>query len=107
MPSAKPLNKPDRPYEDYPLFAHRNGQWCRTIRGKQHYFGVWSDWEGALKLYQEQKDDLFAGRKVSTGEGTTLAVVVRPLVGGVTLCLAMPPTWWKPEASCCAQGRWT
>jgi integrase len=76
MPTASPQNKPDRPYADFPLFAHRNGQWCRTIKGKQHYFGVWSDWEGALKKYGEQKDDLFAGRAPSTGEGTTLVSLV-------------------------------
>jgi hypothetical protein len=27
-----------------------------------HYFGAWSDWEGALRRYQEQRDDLYAGR---------------------------------------------
>jgi integrase len=28
-----------------------------------HYFGPWDNWQGALAKYQEQKDDLFAGRK--------------------------------------------
>ena len=69
--------KPDKPYEDFPLTAHRNGQWCKKIRGKVHYFGSWEDWEGSLATYQEQRDDLYAGR------------TPRPRAGGVTLADVM------------------
>jgi integrase len=61
-PSDKPT-KPSKPRPDFPLFAHAAGVWAKKIRGKLHYFGPWDDPEGALKKYQEQADDLHAGRK--------------------------------------------
>src|SRR5262245_9603249 len=58
-----PADKPSKPYDDFPLFAHANGCWVKKIRGKLHYFGIWADPDGALKKYLEEKDDLLAGRK--------------------------------------------
>ncbi len=36
-----------------------------------HYFGPWSDPDGALKKYLSQKDDLHAGRKPREAEVST------------------------------------
>src|SRR5215469_10759935 len=54
--------KPAKPYPEFPLTAHPAGYWCKKIRGKVHYFGPWDDPDGALDRYNEQKDDLHAGR---------------------------------------------
>jgi hypothetical protein len=60
--SPSPSGKPAKPYPDYPLTAHPAGYWCKKIRGKIFYFGPWSDPQGALAKYLEQKDALYAGR---------------------------------------------
>src|SRR5438270_4409040 len=60
--TGKPT-KPSKPSPDFPLFPHATGRWAKKIRGKMHYFGPWSDPDGALAKYLEQKDALHAGRK--------------------------------------------
>jgi integrase len=65
---------PSKPYPDFPLTAHPNGQWCKRIKGKLYYFGPWEGWQEALALFQEQRDDLYAGRTPRRrGDGPTLA----------------------------------
>lgn len=56
-----PKQKPNKPYEDYPLFAHDNGQWAKKIRGKFHYFGKWESPDEAIELYLKERDHLQAG----------------------------------------------
>lgn len=52
--------KPKKPYPDFPLTAHRNGQWCKKIKGRIYYFGTNAD--AALAKYLDTRDAIQAGR---------------------------------------------
>lgn len=63
--TTKPeIVKPEIPYDDFPLFAHKGSkQWAKTILGKRHYFGAWSaGWQAALDRFNKEKDFLFLGQ---------------------------------------------
>ena len=53
---------PEKPYPDFPLFAHGNGQWAKKIKRKMFYFGPWNDWRGALDRYLIVKDNDSGGK---------------------------------------------
>ncbi|MEZ6063900.1 MAG: tyrosine-type recombinase/integrase [Planctomycetaceae bacterium] len=59
---AKTRTKPGKPRRNFPLFPHQNGQWAKKIKGKQYYFGPWSDPEGSEAKYLAQREYLQAGR---------------------------------------------
>ena len=65
MAKSNRLEKPSKPYPSFPLTAHNNGQWCKKIRGKVHFFGVWGDPQTALDNYLRVAADLHAGRQPS------------------------------------------
>jgi integrase len=70
--SSKP-DKPKKPYDGFPLFPHANGLWAKKILGKLHYFGPWRSPDEALRRFQEERDDLYAGRMPrGKQEGTTV-----------------------------------
>ncbi len=53
--------------KDCPLFLHKNGQWTKKIKGKQHYFGT--ELDAALVRWVDEKDYLLAGRPVPKNDG--------------------------------------
>ena len=67
MPAAntkpKRRRKPSKPYPSFSLTPHNNGQWCKKIRGKVHFFGAWEDPDAALDNYLRVAEDLHAGRQ--------------------------------------------
>jgi integrase len=67
MAKSEKRKKPRKPYRLFPLTAHNNGQWCKKIRGKVHFFGVWADPNAAHDRYLRISADLHAGRKPDRG----------------------------------------
>ncbi|MFA9477118.1 tyrosine-type recombinase/integrase [Phycisphaerales bacterium AB-hyl4] len=64
---AKQASKPKWPHSDtVKMTAHRNGQWCKKIRQRLHYFGPWNDPDGARDRYLENASRLHAGLPVET-----------------------------------------
>lgn len=53
--------KPSKPYPEYPLFAHVNGQWCRKINGQHCFFGCWDDPKAALAKHNAEYASLKEG----------------------------------------------
>jgi len=45
----------DKPYPDFPLFKHPNGQWCKKIDGDPNYYGT--DPDEALALYRDELEN--------------------------------------------------
>ena len=71
------VDRPPKPYPDFPLCAANNGHWQKKIKGKIVYFGRWGRvvngsmtriqedgcWQAASELYEQQREALYAGRK--------------------------------------------
>lgn len=61
--AKRPRRKPNKPFPSFPLTAHPNGQWCKKILGKVHFFGVWVEPDAAHQNYLRLAEDLHAGRE--------------------------------------------
>jgi integrase len=79
-PSSQPVDRPAKPYADFPLSPHASGTWQKKIHGRIHYFGRWANrvrgklvridgdgWKEALAEYKAVADDLHAGRTPRVG----------------------------------------
>jgi integrase len=62
-PPAKPRGSAagKKPFKSFPLTPHRNGQFCKKIRGKIYYFGTVADPDRALANYHKHCDGLHSG----------------------------------------------
>lgn len=62
MPNDSRLAKPAKPRQDFPLFAHGNGQWAKKVKGRMFFFGVWRDSHAALARWNAEGKYLLEGR---------------------------------------------
>ena len=72
------VGPPQKPFPDFPLFAHATGYWAKKVRGRLVYFGRWDDPDGAVQRWRAEKDDLLAGR--TPGHTPATNVTLRDLV---------------------------
>lgn len=77
---AAKSEKPDKPYPEFPLYAHNTGRWAKKIKGRTHFFGKWDDWQGALEKFNHDVHDLQRGRKPKPMGLDEQAVTVEYLV---------------------------
>ena len=63
-----------KPYKSFPLTHHRNGQFCKKIRGQLFYFGSVKDPDAALNRYHEHCAGLHSGRITEVKRNTGLTV---------------------------------
>ena len=81
-PAADKPTKPNKPNENFPLFAHASGVWAKKIRGKMHYSGKWDDPDAALTKYNAKQAALHAGKKPrDDGDGWRLHARPRHTLG--------------------------
>jgi len=91
--------KPDKPYPDYPLFAHASGRWAKKIKGKTRYFGSWDDPQGALDRYIDERDDLQAGRTPQRDkDGLSLAELVNDFLSAKKARLEAKHSTLSPQS---------
>ena len=64
-PKHTPSERPIKPSPDFPLLPHSTGRWAKKIHGKLHYFGSWSDPDGAYPR--------FLARTVNAGQTPRIA----------------------------------
>ena len=69
--------KPSKPFPSFPLTPHNNGQWCKKIRGKIRFFGVWDEPDAALENYLRVASDLHAGRNPVSSNLSSGGVTVK------------------------------
>lgn len=81
------MEKPIKPYPEFPLWPNPNGQWCKKIRGRIRYFGVWRDPESALAKYLAEVDHWQAGQ-TPPAKLTTVANLLDAFLGDKAAHLA-------------------
>lgn len=72
--------KPDKPYPEFPLYAHNTRRWAKKIKGHTRFFGPWNDWQAALVRYEHDVHYWQRGQKPPPMDANKDAVTVGYLV---------------------------
>jgi hypothetical protein len=83
-----PPPKPDKPYKDFPLHPHSNGQGAKKIRGKRHYLGVRPDPERARGEYRNDNGRVSSGSENGVGMSWHASVLTDHSDRGSQYCSA-------------------
>ncbi len=67
MTHSKSAQRPEKPYEDFPLFAAANGQWAKKIKGQKAYFGSWSEDPKGTAALAKYHDEIAGRPAVAVG----------------------------------------
>jgi integrase len=75
-------SKPPKPYNEFPLYAHKTKRWAKKIKGRTIFFGPWrtdpqhyeTDWQSAYSRYCHEVPYLMAGKTPPPMETTSLTV---------------------------------
>lgn len=67
---SKPQEKPEKPYKEFPLFAHASGVWAKKIKGQMRYIGPWSDPDAAKAKFDREVYYLQSGEQPPVPETT-------------------------------------
>src|SRR5207245_2134185 len=86
-PRTRKLQRPAKPYPEFPLTPHPSGKWQKKIAGRIHYFGQWArrvggelvrvdgdGWEDALRDYNRHNEAIRLTGKKSLATGDALTV---------------------------------
>jgi integrase len=76
--AARRAHSGKKPYKSFPLTPHQNGQFCKKILGKIHYFGTVDDPDKALANYHQHSAGLHSGH-VSSVPKSIRAITLREL----------------------------
>ena len=62
MTAKRGIEKPAKPRPDFPLYAHANGQWCKSYGGQKYGCRPWDDPAAAEREWLEVKARLDKGQ---------------------------------------------
>jgi integrase len=68
---------PRKPYPTFPLYAHRNDQWAKKVKGETRFFGVWADPDAALANYHRHGSGRVLVHGLMVGDMVNLCLGVK------------------------------
>jgi integrase len=74
MAHSTVLAKPDKPYPEFPLYAHNTKRWAKKVKGRTVFFGPWDNWQAAFEHYEYAMPYLKQGKTPPPRDEQALSV---------------------------------